>query len=190
MPTNEFFDLHEAYMAVFDANVPLDGASNLIFYPPDYDTDTNTWGGRPIDQYDPTPEQIVAGRWLPAGPAKTPNQALQQTAGACRLFWDFIAHSAPAAAELWSTMMPLQGQRPVNDIFGFHFPILDLILRVVRRRSSRNRFRVSSTIRGHGIIDDRLPAARITHAHSGTRLRYEHGHTDHRVSAAVDTASR
>jgi hypothetical protein len=60
MPTNEFFDQHEAYMAVFDANVPLEGASNLIFYPPDYDTATNTWGeDRPMGEYDPTPEQIV-----------------------------------------------------------------------------------------------------------------------------------
>lgn len=60
MPTNEFFDQHETYMAVFDANVPLPNASNLIFYPPDYDERTNTWGGgRPIGEYDPTPEQIV-----------------------------------------------------------------------------------------------------------------------------------
>jgi hypothetical protein len=51
---------HEAYMAIFDANVPMKGASNLIFYPPDYDEATNTWGGgRPMGQYDPTPEQIV-----------------------------------------------------------------------------------------------------------------------------------
>jgi len=60
MPSNEFFDQHEAYMAVFDANVPLEGASSLIFYPPDYDPATNTWGGgRPIGDYDPTPEQVV-----------------------------------------------------------------------------------------------------------------------------------
>jgi len=60
MPTNEFFDQHQAYMAVFDANVPLERASNLIFYPADYDASTNTWGGgRPINEYDPTPEQIV-----------------------------------------------------------------------------------------------------------------------------------
>lgn len=46
-PTNEFIDQHEAYMAVFDANAPLDGASNLIFSP-DYETEINTWaeGGR------------------------------------------------------------------------------------------------------------------------------------------------
>ena len=67
MPANEFFDLHEAYMAVFDANVPLDRASNLIFYPPDYDTDTNTWSGRPINEYDPTPEQIVEWALAPGG---------------------------------------------------------------------------------------------------------------------------
>ena len=60
MPQNEFTDRHEGYMAVFDANVPLPGASNLIFYPPDYDPSTNTWGGgRPMGEYDPTPEQIV-----------------------------------------------------------------------------------------------------------------------------------
>lgn len=60
MPQNEFFGQNEAYMAVFDANVPRARASNLIFYPPDYDTLTNTWGGgRPISEYDPTPQQIV-----------------------------------------------------------------------------------------------------------------------------------
>ena len=60
MPANEYLGQHEAYMAVFDANVPLDGASDLIFYPPDYDPMTNTWGGgRPMSEYDPTPEQIV-----------------------------------------------------------------------------------------------------------------------------------
>jgi hypothetical protein len=47
-------------MAIFDANVPMPNASNLIFYPLDYDENTNTWGGgRPIGDYDPTPEQIV-----------------------------------------------------------------------------------------------------------------------------------
>lgn len=66
MPTNECFDQHEAYMAIFDANVPLAKASNLIFYPPDYDANTNTWGnGRPMGEYNPTPEQIVA--WALAG---------------------------------------------------------------------------------------------------------------------------
>jgi hypothetical protein len=59
MPTNEFFDQHEAYMAIFDANVPLPKASMLIYYPPGYDASTNMWGGRPIAEYDPTPEQIV-----------------------------------------------------------------------------------------------------------------------------------
>jgi hypothetical protein len=59
-PQNEYFDQHEAYLAIFDANVPLERASNLIFYPPDYNAATNTWGeGRPIGEYDPTPEQIV-----------------------------------------------------------------------------------------------------------------------------------
>ena len=63
---------YEAYMAIFDANVPLPGASNLTFYPSDYDPATNTWGGgRPINEYDPTPEQIV--EWaLAAAPAKEP----------------------------------------------------------------------------------------------------------------------
>jgi hypothetical protein len=61
MPQNGYAD-HEAYMAVFDANVPLPGASNLIFYPMDYDPATNTWGGgRQMGEYDPTPEQI--GEW-------------------------------------------------------------------------------------------------------------------------------
>jgi hypothetical protein len=51
---------YEAYMAIFDANVPMPSASNLIFYPPDYDEHSNTWDcGRPIEEYDPTPEQIV-----------------------------------------------------------------------------------------------------------------------------------
>jgi len=60
MPQNEFFEQHEAYAVVFDANVPLAKASNLIFYPADYDPATNTWdGGRPIVEYNPTPEQIV-----------------------------------------------------------------------------------------------------------------------------------
>lgn len=68
MPQNESFHQHEAYMAVFDANVPLEGASNLIFYPPDYDPATNTWGsGRPMGEYDPTPEQIVEWALAPGG---------------------------------------------------------------------------------------------------------------------------
>lgn len=54
------FPENEAYMAIFDANVPLPAASNLIFYPPNYDPSTNTWdGGRSICEYAPTPEQIV-----------------------------------------------------------------------------------------------------------------------------------
>src|SRR5260370_28327721 len=31
MPQNEYFGQHEAYMAVFGANVPLQGTSNLTF---------------------------------------------------------------------------------------------------------------------------------------------------------------
>jgi hypothetical protein len=59
MPGSGYAD-HEAYMAVLDANVPLSRASNLIFYPPDYDPGTNTWGGgRQMGEYDPTPVQIV-----------------------------------------------------------------------------------------------------------------------------------
>lgn len=59
MPQNGFPDA-EAYMAILDNNVPRSGASNLIFYPPDYDDATNTWGGgRMMGEYDPTPEQIV-----------------------------------------------------------------------------------------------------------------------------------
>jgi hypothetical protein len=74
MPTNEFFDQHEAYMAVFDVNVPLEGASNLIFYPPDYDDGTNTWAsGRPIGEYDPTPEQIVEWALAPGGSSPAAN---------------------------------------------------------------------------------------------------------------------
>jgi hypothetical protein len=59
MPQSGYED-REAYMAIFEANVPMPRASNLIFYPSDYDARTNTWdGGRSIGQYDPTPEQIV-----------------------------------------------------------------------------------------------------------------------------------
>jgi len=52
--------LHEAYMAVFDCNVPMPRASSLIFYPADYDDRSGTWGGgKPMRDYDPSPEQIV-----------------------------------------------------------------------------------------------------------------------------------
>ncbi len=51
---------YEAYLDILDANVPLECASGLIFYPPDYEPATNTWGGgRSMGEYDPTPEQIV-----------------------------------------------------------------------------------------------------------------------------------
>jgi hypothetical protein len=51
---------HEAYMALFDRNVPLPHASNLIFYPADYDDRNDTWGdGKPISDYDSSAEQIV-----------------------------------------------------------------------------------------------------------------------------------
>jgi hypothetical protein len=59
MPQNGYPDA-EVYMAILDKNVPRSGASNLIFYPPDYDDATNKWGGgRMMGEYDPTPEQIV-----------------------------------------------------------------------------------------------------------------------------------
>lgn len=52
--------IQKAYMAIFDCNVPLRQASSLIFYPPDYDEVNNTWsGGKPMNQYDPSAEQIV-----------------------------------------------------------------------------------------------------------------------------------
>ncbi|TWU51422.1 hypothetical protein [Rubripirellula reticaptiva] len=59
MPENGYAD-HQAYMEILDKNVPRPDASNLIFYPPDYDAATNTWAdGRMMGEYDPTPEQIV-----------------------------------------------------------------------------------------------------------------------------------
>jgi hypothetical protein len=60
MPESGFFDQHEAYCAILDVNVPRPNASSLIFYPPDFDARTRTWGGgRELSTYDPTPEQIV-----------------------------------------------------------------------------------------------------------------------------------
>jgi hypothetical protein len=57
---DENLDQRGAYRVIFDANVPRKNASNLIFYPPDYDVSSNTWdAGRSIGEYDPTPEQIV-----------------------------------------------------------------------------------------------------------------------------------
>lgn len=55
MPGNEYED-YEAYMAIFDANVPLPHASNLIFYPADYDHERD-W--HDATSYNPTPEEIV-----------------------------------------------------------------------------------------------------------------------------------
>ncbi|MBA5690734.1 hypothetical protein [Rugamonas apoptosis] len=53
-------EVHEAYMAMFECNVPRPHASNLIFYPADYDPNSDTWGGgKPMSDYDPSPEQIV-----------------------------------------------------------------------------------------------------------------------------------
>jgi len=53
---------YDAYLTILDINT--DGAgSRFIFYPPDYDPSSNTWGnGRPISEYDPSPEQII--EWL------------------------------------------------------------------------------------------------------------------------------
>jgi hypothetical protein len=53
-------EMQEAYMDVFDCNVQRPHASNLIFYPPDYEHSNDTWdGGKPMSDYDPSPEQIV-----------------------------------------------------------------------------------------------------------------------------------
>lgn len=53
-------ELNESYMAIFDCNVPRPHASNLIFWPADYDHSSGTWGGgKPMSDYDPSPEQIV-----------------------------------------------------------------------------------------------------------------------------------
>ena len=61
MPQNGFPEF-EAYERILDVNTEGNG-SRLIFEPPDLDPATNTWGdGRPLCEYDPTPEQIVA--WL------------------------------------------------------------------------------------------------------------------------------
>lgn len=45
-------DENEAYMAIFDVNVPLPKASMLLYYPPEAD-------GTEAKEWDPTPEQIV-----------------------------------------------------------------------------------------------------------------------------------
>lgn len=55
MPGNNYQD-YEAYMVIFDVNVPLPNASNLIFYPADYDH-RRDWQN--AADYDPTPEEIV-----------------------------------------------------------------------------------------------------------------------------------
>lgn len=71
---------YEAFMEVFDANVPLACASGLIFYPPDYEPATDARaGGRPVYEYDPTPEQIVEwalalGGSSDAEPSTAPNR--------------------------------------------------------------------------------------------------------------------
>jgi hypothetical protein len=52
-PDNEF------YRELFDANVIMPAASSLIYYPVDYEPTTLTWSGGSINDYDPTPEEIV-----------------------------------------------------------------------------------------------------------------------------------
>ena len=50
----------EGYFIVLEANEPTGRAYNYIYWPPDYDEGTGTWdGGRPMSEYNPTPEQIV-----------------------------------------------------------------------------------------------------------------------------------
>lgn len=53
---------YDSYMKILDVNTDGSG-SRLIFEPNDLDRSTNTWGnGRPISEYNPTPEQII--QWL------------------------------------------------------------------------------------------------------------------------------
>jgi hypothetical protein len=60
MPTHGDIETADRYREIFDANVKMPHASNLIYYPLDFDEETNTWNsGRPIGDYDPTPEEIV-----------------------------------------------------------------------------------------------------------------------------------
>lgn len=47
------------YMALFDRNVPMPGASNLIFWPENWET------GQDVSGYDPTPEEIVDAATAP-----------------------------------------------------------------------------------------------------------------------------
>jgi hypothetical protein len=57
----------EGYLIVLETNEPSGRAYHAIYWPPDYDEKTGTWGGgRPMGEYDPTPEQIV--EWV-LGPA-------------------------------------------------------------------------------------------------------------------------
>lgn len=61
MPQNGDPDF-EAYETILDVNTGGRG-SQLMFEPPDLDLATNTWGnGRPLGEYDPSPQQIVD--WL------------------------------------------------------------------------------------------------------------------------------
>ncbi len=61
MPKNGDPDF-EAYETILDVNTGGRG-SQLMFEPPDLDLATNTWGnGRPLGEYDPSPQQIVD--WL------------------------------------------------------------------------------------------------------------------------------
>ena len=59
----------EGYLTVLEANEPTGRAYLLIFWPPDHDEATGKWGGgRPMSEYNPTPEQIV--EWA-LGPANS-----------------------------------------------------------------------------------------------------------------------
>lgn len=52
MSIDEYPDDHEAYMAVFDANVPMSGASDMIFWPPEHHPPS-------VGAYSTAPERIV-----------------------------------------------------------------------------------------------------------------------------------
>lgn len=56
------FEDYEAYERILDVNTDGEGV-RLMEEPPEFDPATNTWGnGRPLSEFDPTPEQIL--QWL------------------------------------------------------------------------------------------------------------------------------
>jgi hypothetical protein len=62
----------EAYFVVLEANEPTGRAYHYVYWPPDYDESTGTWGGgRPMSEYAPTPEQIV--EWALASGGGSPD---------------------------------------------------------------------------------------------------------------------